>query len=65
MRFWYSITKRKEFLGISAATHSWRWGMHMDWERKFILLNAVPDMNYSIEMYSMKPVVIDSDLNED
>ena len=32
--------------------------------KKIYLLNAVPDMNYSIEMYSMKPIVIDSDLTK-
>jgi len=30
--------------------------------KKIFLMNPVPDMNYSVEMYSMKPTIIDSDL---
>jgi nucleoside 2-deoxyribosyltransferase len=32
--------------------------------KKIFLMNPVPEMNYSIEMHSMKPVIIDGDLTK-
>jgi hypothetical protein len=32
--------------------------------KKIFLLNPVPEMNYSIEMYSMEPIVIDGDVTK-
>ncbi|MFZ2025523.1 MAG: hypothetical protein WAV51_04535 [Microgenomates group bacterium] len=32
--------------------------------KKIFLMNPVPDMNYSIEMYSMQPMVIDRDITK-
>ena len=32
--------------------------------KKIFLMNPVPNMNYSIEMHSMKPIIIDGDLTQ-
>jgi len=32
--------------------------------KKIFLMNPVPEMNYAVEMYSMKPIVIDGDLTK-
>jgi len=32
--------------------------------KKIYLMNPIPEMNYSVEMYAMKPIVVDGDLGK-